>query len=666
MGLRDTLRDHRRTEDDDRRFPGERRTTRGLFAGQGDRLVHVTPDGRLRDFGYPLSGLAGLSGARLGVSVDGETTWFDGGEQRYDGETALVVTEHAVGNDTVTQYDLTTETGHLTHVEWEDPPEDAALVTLATFEPEGREDRVGQLNHGDAVEIYHAREHDFLASATGFDSVEGRVTRLEDIGAGGGAASPEGRYEESHLAGTVHAVAPFEDGTATLGTRLTSQPDRETVLATLRQTVTDQSAAALRDAATSLMPTATDADLPPTARAAVAADLRAVSLLTAPAGLRIAGPDFDPFYAHSGGYGYTWFRDDSEISRFLLQADRRLGLGLDAWHARSARRHCAAQLDDGTWPHRVWPFDGTLAPGWANARIESGDDVAYQADQSGSVVAFLAAYLPDAPAELCETVASTLDAALDGLDASLAPDGRPERCQNAWENMDGRFTHTTATFLHGYSALATCSALPAERRAHAREQAERVYDALDDLWMGDRYALREQADGSLDGRLDSATLALPGAHLAYDAAVGADDARLDRLVEHIETTVAGLGRETDEISGLVRFEGDPWRRRTQDREKLWTVSTGWGASACLELAELLEDAGDDRAERFLTESQRLLDPMLPGGSISTDGGYLPEQFFDDGTPDSATPLGWPHAIRTATVAGLAARDELQESVAADD
>jgi GH15 family glucan-1,4-alpha-glucosidase len=47
--------------------------------------------------------------------------------------------------------------------------------------------------------------------------------------------------------------------------------------------------------------------------------------------------------------------------------------------------------------------------------------------------------------------------------------------------------------------------------------------------------------------------------------------------------------------------------------------------------------------------------------------YLPEQFFDDGTPDSATPLGWPHAIRLATVALLDAEGLLTtEPIAAAD
>ena len=82
------------------------------------------------------------------------------------------------------------------------------------------------------------------------------------------------------------------------------------------------------------------------------------------------------------------------------------------------------------------------------------------------------------------------------------------------------------------------------------------------------------------------------------------------------------------------------------------------ASACVELAELLETVEDSRAEALTARARALLDPMLPGGPLSTAGGYLPEQLFDDGTPDSARPLGWSHAIRLATVAALVDRDAL--------
>jgi GH15 family glucan-1,4-alpha-glucosidase len=409
-------------------------------------------------------------------------------------------------------------------------------------------------------------------------------------------------------------------------------------------------------------------------------DLRVVSLLSAETGLRIAGPDFDPFYVYSGGYGYTWFRDDGEIARFLLAADATYDLALDDWHARSARMYCRTQHDDGSWPHRVWARDGSLAPGWAHGRLEAGDDVDYQADQTGSVVGFLAELLAergdDLDADLDSEVRATLADALDGLDETLAADGRPITCQNAWENMTGRFAHTTATFLDAYARLADAP-VDAAAREQATEGANAVYDAVDDLWVPERgvFALREHdpeappdqehatgdgraggaAEPALDDRLDSSTLAMVGAHRAYDASAatsGVDADRLDRLVSHVETTLDGLHRETKAIEGLIRFEGDDWRTRTQGREKVWTVSTAWGANAAAELAGLLADHDDPRAADFAERACNLLSLVSVEGPLSTAGGYLPEQFFDDGTPDSATPLGWPHALRLATVAQL--------------
>jgi GH15 family glucan-1,4-alpha-glucosidase len=202
-----------------------------------------------------------------------------------------------------------------------------------------------------------------------------------------------------------------------------------------------------------------------------------------------------------------------------------------------------------------------------------------------------------------------------------------------------------------------------------------VYDALDDLWVPERgcYALRETPHGAIDDRLDSSTLSLAAAHRSFDAlgrgdAAGAvDDERLDRLVSHVETVVDGLAHESDAISGLIRYEGDGWRQAGQLSEKVWTVSTAWGANACAELAVLLAAHEDPRADRLAERARELLAHVSPGGSLCEPTSYLPEQFFDDGTPDSATPLGWPHAIRLATVALLDGEGLLSaEPMVADD
>ena len=712
MQLRDALDDYKRNTGHATRFPGERRTTTGRFTGGDGRLVHVAADGELRDFGYPLTGRTGLVRSRIGLAVGGEVTWLDETDtrQRYVGDTTLIETVHETDAATVTRHDVTLGDAHVTRAAVDVgtdghgnvDPEALSLVVYARFAPDGRDDRVGQLRYDDAVEVYHADEHDFIASDTGFTELRGQLPTtfpelLDETPTDLPRDRDGDRYEEERLSGEVIVDVPFEEGVATVGSLLTDRAETSRAAARDRLSAlfsdlddVDALAAAAEETAPSI-PESTPA------RESVVADLRVLSLLSAESGLRIAGPDFDPYYEHSGGYGYTWFRDDAEISGFLLGADDRLGLGLDDWHARSAAMYVATQRLDGSWPHRVWPRNGALAPGWANARIEDGPDVDYQADQTGSVIAYLAqaraAGVAGPRSAASGTSSHTVDAddldatlvaALAGLDRTLESDGRPVVCQNAWEDMAGRFTHTTATFLEAYSELALHGAgldatdlpeaadfpeaadLPDDLAEHARDQADRVYDALDDLWVPDRgcYALRETGHGALDDRIDSATLSLASAHRSYDALGptamdddtsdgGAVDAeRLDRLVSHVETVVDGLAHETDEIAGLVRYEGDGWRRAGQASEKVWTVSTAWGANACAELAVLLDDHNDPRASEMAERARDLLSHVSPGGTLCEPTSYLPEQFFDDGTPDSATPLGWPHAIRLATVALL--------------
>ncbi|TKX53530.1 glucan 1,4-alpha-glucosidase [Halorubrum sp. SP3] len=717
MQLRDALDDYKRHAGEGTRFPGERRTVTGRFSGGDGRLVHVGGDGELRDFGYPLTGRTGLVRSRIGLAVGDEVAWLDEADttQRYVGDAALVETVHETARATVTRHDVTLGDAHLTRasVEFDDAdagsagsndaadPADASLVVYARFAPDGRDDRVGQLRYDDAVEVFHADEHDFLASATGFADLRGQLPAtfpelLDDDPTDLPRARDGDRYEEERLSGEVIADVPFDDGVATVATLLAdrAETDREAARDRLDALFSDLDGVdALADAAADALPSVPESA---PARESVVADLRVLSLLSAPSGLRIAGPDFDPYYEHSGGYGYTWFRDDAEISGFLLGAADALGLDLGDWHARSARMYVATQRPDGSWPHRVWPRDGALAPGWANARIEDGPDVDYQADQTGSVVAYLARARaagvagprPAASGTSSRTVDvegldATLVAALAGLDRTLEPDGRPVVCQNAWEDSAGRFTHTAATFLEAYSELGRhgeglaadalddpdavpgAASLPDDLAAHARDRAREVYDALDDLWLPDRgcYAVRETLDGGVDGRLDSATLALAAAHRSFDAlgadagngrseAGAVDEERLDRLVSHVETVVDGLSHESDAIAGLIRYEGDGWRRADQESEKVWTVSTAWGANACAELAALLAARDDPRAAEMAARARDLLAHVSPGGSLCEPTTYLPEQFFDDGTPDSATPLGWPHAIRLATVALL--------------
>ncbi|UIO99054.1 glycoside hydrolase family 15 protein [Halobaculum sp. CBA1158] len=693
MRLRTALNDYKRAGGHG--AAGTASTVRGGFSGRGERLVHVDPAGGIRDFSAALSGLSGIDRSRFGIETGERTYWFDDLEtvrQHHYRETTLVETEYDAGEFTVHQYDLTLGRAHATHVELRGSvPSEARLVAFLTFAPEGRETRVGRLIHegdgpagGDAMEVFHREEHDYVTASTGLDDVRAQVPeRFEEILDPEPVSLPrEGalnRYEDTHLSGDAVVTAPLERAGRGLRTTLVTlladngQHDRERVLADLRECAREHAGAdELRTVAHELAAVAVDEDGP--RRGTVRADLRALDLLAAPSGARIAGPEFDPFFRDSGGYGYTWFRDDARISGQLLAADEPLGLGVEtAELARSARFYCETQRPDGSWPHRVWASDGSLAPGWANARVEGrADSDEYQADQTATTVAFLAALLRERGDELSaddETrIRAAVAAGVDSLDESRRGDGLPERCQNLWEDSAGRFAHTAATFLEAYAAVARAP-VDATLRERAREGASATFDGLERLWDADegRYA-RRLADGERDGRLDAATVALVEAAAAYDAVEGlslADD-DLDRLVDHVEATLAGLYRDPDDsaVAGLIRYEGDGWRTDGQDGEKVWTLATGMGATGAATLGGLLADRGrGETADRLFEQAADLYELLEENGPLTTAMGYLPEQWYDDGTADSATPLGYAHGFRLRATAALAERDALPSAAA---
>ncbi|WP_255196344.1 glycoside hydrolase family 15 protein [Halorarius litoreus] len=674
MRLRTALNDYKR---DRGPFPGTAPTVDGSLSGYGDRLVYVNPDGSFRDHSAALSGLYGVDRSRFGIETDDGIRWFDDIDpvrQHYYSDTTLVETEYDAGRFTVHQYDLTLGRAHVTHVELRgEVPDAAKLTAFLTFAPEGRETQVGRLIHevddGSVVEVFHRDEHDYVAASTGIDDVRGQVPErfdeiLDDEPVKFPRRVPQERYEDTHLSGDVVVSAPLERGgrgaTVTFVTQLSDHREttREQAIADIRNAATTHTTPdALRDIAREQVAVDAPADTP--RPDSVTADLRALALLRAPSGARIAGPEHDPFFAGSGGYGYTWFRDDSETASYLLDASDRLGFDVDDELLASAEFYVDTQSDDGSWSHRAWAVDGSLAPGWAHGRVEGRDSVEYQADQTATVVSFLAELVTERPTLLGGAtrgeVVSAIEAGVGALDETLEEDGLPARCQNLWENMDGRFVHTAATYLEAYATVAAAP-LPDAVCENALDGARAVLNGLDELWTGDHYALRLDGDRR-DDRLDSASFALVSAFESYAAADGLSDGHLDRLESHLVATFDALYRQSPEVAGLVRFEGDDWRQGDQAGPKVWSVSTAWGAEAAARAAALF-DAHDRATDDMLAWAGELYDLLSPDGPFCSNTGHLAEQVFDDGTLDSATPLGWSHALRLHATALLYDLDAL--------
>ncbi|MFB6223547.1 MAG: glycoside hydrolase family 15 protein [Haloarcula sp.] len=679
MRLTTALNEYKRTRHE--RFPEEIRTVSGSFSGHGDRLVHVGENGTLRDYSTSLSGLSGIDRSQLGVLLGDETRWFSDLEtirQHYYRDTRLVETEYDAGSFTVHQYDLTLGRAHVTHVAMRGAvPQDAKLVAFVTMAPDGSDSAVGSLVHEDSgpdgsrvLEVYHRREHDYVAASTGLDGVHGqRPERLSEILEESPVSFPRSdtieKRDQSRLTGDFIVTAPLDRSGRSKNTTLVSQLsdhdelDRETALIDLNACVTDHTTTDdLRQAGRERTRIDVAESMPRSK--SIRTDLRVMDLLSSPSGGRIAAPEFDPFYSNSGGYGYVWFRDDASVSRHLLEAGDRLDLDTIEILEESAQFLCDSQRPDGTWPHRVWADSGEIAPGWANARVENNaDSPEYQADQTATVTAFLATLLRthrgDLDGDLTATVRSTIVAAVDALVGDIADNDLPVPCQNVWEDSAGQFTHTAATFIEAFSAVARAplSESVCERSLQA---ADRVVDGLDTLWDADLGVyMMGLTSGTPDHRTDAAALHLADAIQEYDSveATTLDEQQIDRLADHVSTTLDTLFRNPTEsrVAGLARYEGDRWRTGHQDSEKIWTVTTAMGALAAARVGDMLNDR-DRNGDAYLDRASDLYELIEDDGPLTTDAGYLTEQAFDDGDLDSATPLGWSHALRLHATARL--------------
>ena len=662
MTTRGALNAFKRDREQGLRFPGERPTAEGLHSGGGERLVFVARDGSLRDDTYALTKRGGIDRSRFGIRFGDEIEWFDGMEtvrQEYFDDTRLVITDHEGDRCTVRQCDLTVDSAHVTHVEVRGEfSATPSLCCFVGFTPEGQDGRVGNLEHDGVLEVFHDREHDYLTASTGLSRVlTQEPDRFEEVIGEGAIEFPRETgtetREDDRLTGLAYVEAPLDaEGEGIGHTTLVSyladheETDRPDALAEVRSYAdhypTDRQMRTTAERRTPV-PQVVGEGAP-----AVVDDLRTLSLLAGPLGGRIRGPDTDPYYRFSGGYGYVWFRDDATAALGALDATGAFGLDLSAWHEESAAFYCETQCADGTWPQRVWAHSGRLAPGWAHGQLEEAGRFEQQSDATASVVAVLARVLREAAPEDERRIVATVEAGVDALDHSLAQDGLPHACQNAWEDANGRFAHTAATFLLAYSELVRAP-LSAAVTDHAADRAERIYDAIDDLWCEERgvYAVRLH-DGEREDRLDASTLALVSAHLAYDAASGVDDERVARLESHVGTTLDGLFREPSgsEVAGVVRYEGDAWRRAEQDGEKVSTLATALAAEAAAGLSTLVD------SEEFAERARDLLALLDRTGPLSGSGGALPEQLFDDGSPDSTTPSLPSHGYRLSALARL--------------
>jgi glucoamylase len=344
----------------------------------------------------------------------------------------------------------------------------------------------------------------------------------------------------------------------------------------------------------------------------------------------LAGPECDPDFLRSGGYGFVWPRDLAFILLAQLTAGRHdLAVPALRWLVRH-------QADDGLWQHRQWT-DGTLAPSWG-----------VQLDETGAVlVAYDVAWHvlgdPTLDAELWHSARRAAEALAGMLDPVT---GLPAPSMDLWEERVG---------LHTYSSAAVCAGLRAAARMADRHEpscaatwriaADRIQAGIEDhLWSDEHGRFLRSLSVARD---DAEGAAVPACHdlLAGQPAAPDRPRSVDPVDATIDVSLLGLCYPF----GILPAD-DPRVVGTADAiERELSTSDGG----------LLRYTGDDYiggnpwvlARLWLGLARRAPGSDQPAGGIgyalraATSTDLLPEQVDPaTGEPLWVVPLTWSHAM----------------------
>lgn len=350
-------------------------------------------------------------------------------------------------------------------------------------------------------------------------------------------------------------------------------------------------------------------------------------------GAVIAAPEFDPTYAHSGGYAYCWGRDAAFITVAMdLSGCHDLAERFYRWAVR-------AQEPEGWWMHRHYA-NGDWAPSWGLIQV----------DETGSILYGIALHARlHGGGTFARLVWPHVSRAAEWLIENLDPQtGLPKASVDLWEERTSQATYSSGAVMAGLLAAAQIGEMVQEKLAADRfsSAAERLRAAIlqecvrDGRFLRGRY-LQVTRKRYLEALAAGRTVRQrkgPKGHIIFElvedhtpdssllamsvpfSVVGATDPvmvqTVSQLVEALWTLPAG---------GMRRYAGDHYR----DGLNPWVLSTLW-----LGLYEL------ERGDRAAAE--RLL-AWAVGRRSET--GLLAEQVDPEtGRPVWVLPLTWSHAM----------------------
>ncbi|MDW7733093.1 MAG: glycoside hydrolase family 15 protein [Methanolobus sp.] len=374
--------------------------------------------------------------------------------------------------------------------------------------------------------------------------------------------------------------------------------------------------------------------------------LLALSILNDPArGSFIAAPEFDHDFEKSGGYGYCWNRDSSEIVIALLNS------GYPEYCERFFRWCKKTQLPDGSWFQRYW-LDGNAGSSWGNFSFST------QIDETGSTLSAMEKYYdglePILKREFLDNIWATVLSAAEYL-MRRTPEGMHEPCICLWETYQGVFTYTNAAIYGGLVGAARMAEDYNETSLASRwlERAGLIkQQTIERLWLPEEgYFARGFSHGRIDKDIDASIL---GTFVPFNMLSADDENEREMIHSMIGNIESSLRVPVNDHYGIKRYEKD-----TYIDGNPWTVTTLWLSKAMLSLARSMKRtyANTEKNEEWEIMTTEALEYIRWSLRGTTCAGMLPEQVNKHtGRPAWAIPLSWSCALMLDNIVLL---DELK-------
>lgn len=342
------------------------------------------------------------------------------------------------------------------------------------------------------------------------------------------------------------------------------------------------------------------------------------------AGTFIAAPEFDPYYAYSGGYGYCWPRD-AAVS--CMTAAR---LGFPEMAEAFFDWCIKTQLEDGHWFQRYWT-NCDEAPSWCVREHE------IQLDQTCAVLhaaGLFADMLGKNRSAFVKRFGPSAHRAAEAIIRHVGEDFLHRQSADLWECCWGSFAYTQA---------AVIAALREGQRAFDTPalDLDRLHAVLfDRFWDSERHcwARRVDPDGQLDNTVDSSCLGLIEPWDVLDL----QDANSQRMAVQMMTSLAE--RISVDVHGgkaILRFENESYMGGGPG-----CVNTLWAALCRLRIAA--GQQGD--ARRRQVEAARASIATALANTNPT--GQLPELIPNMDFAYWAAPHGWASSLLIECVLAL--------------